>query len=285
MKVSFLHLTCYIFFFFFCSKQVLFRILFMFFMSTSFMSLKIINLLFLQFLCDMENTCNHWKTVLEQFNGSNWICPPPFPPCSMLIGVTLSTSLLHLSTLFGGGWGGIWVEEGLKLHAHFCLKKHGLKLALAVRKTNTKMDRASQLLFSQIVDIERCSIILVWPHVMGTAPIHGNFQILQESVLKFKRKILNLTLAMRWIYFSIYRTFSTHILGYLYKKRHLQFYHQDNKLSFMSYSSTSGVDLREHRPEHVPLFLQKEECNPLILTETKRLTECELPARRHDFSS
>ena len=32
----------------------------------------------------------------------------------------LSTSLLHLSTLFGGGRGGM--EERFKLHAHYCLK-------------------------------------------------------------------------------------------------------------------------------------------------------------------
>ena len=61
----------------------------------------------------------------------------------------LSTSLMGLSTLFGGSRGRIWVEEGFKLHARYCLKKHGLKLVLAVRKTKTKMDRASQLIFCQ----------------------------------------------------------------------------------------------------------------------------------------
>ena len=35
----------------------------------------------------------------------------------------MSTSLLDLSTLFSGGRGGIWVEEGFKLHAHYCLSK------------------------------------------------------------------------------------------------------------------------------------------------------------------
>ena len=38
------------------------------------------------------------------------------------MGVMLSSSLLDLSTLFGGGRGGIWIEEGFKLHAHYCLK-------------------------------------------------------------------------------------------------------------------------------------------------------------------
>ena len=69
----------------------------------------------------------------------------------MLIGVILSTSLLDLSTLFGGGRGGIWVEEGFKLHARYCLKNHGLKLAPAVTKTKTKIDRAFQLEVSMIV--------------------------------------------------------------------------------------------------------------------------------------
>ena len=46
----------------------------------------------------------------------------PLSPCTLLIGVMLSTSLLDLSTLFGGGRGGMWVEEGFKLHAHYCLK-------------------------------------------------------------------------------------------------------------------------------------------------------------------
>ena len=46
----------------------------------------------------------------------------PLSPCTMLIGVMLSSSLLGLSTLFGGGRGGKWVEEGFKLHAHYCLK-------------------------------------------------------------------------------------------------------------------------------------------------------------------
>ena len=43
-------------------------------------------------------------------------------PSTRLIGVTLSTSLLDFSTLVGGGMGGIWVEEGFKLRAHYCLK-------------------------------------------------------------------------------------------------------------------------------------------------------------------
>ena len=33
-------------------------------------------------------------------------------PCTVLIGVLLSTSLLDRSTLFGGEWEGIWAEEG-----------------------------------------------------------------------------------------------------------------------------------------------------------------------------
>ena len=74
----------------------------------------------------------------------------PLSPCTMLIGVMLSTSLLDLSILFGGGRGGIWVE-GFRLHAHYCLKNRGLKLVLAVRKTKIKMDQASQLIFSMIV--------------------------------------------------------------------------------------------------------------------------------------
>ena len=83
----------------------------------------------------------------------------PAPPCTLLIGVILSTSLLDLSTLFGGGRRGIWVEEGFnfKLHAHYCLKKRGLKLALDVRKTTTKIDRASQLIFSMIVVFKKRS--------------------------------------------------------------------------------------------------------------------------------
>ena len=59
----------------------------------------------------------------------------PLSPCTLLIGVMFSTSLLDHSTLFGGGRGGIWVEEGFKLH-----EKRGLKLALNVRKTTTKID-------------------------------------------------------------------------------------------------------------------------------------------------
>ena len=43
-------------------------------------------------------------------------------PPTMLIGVMLSSSLLDLSTLFDGGRGGIWVEEGFKLREHCCLK-------------------------------------------------------------------------------------------------------------------------------------------------------------------
>ena len=66
----------------------------------------------------------------------------------MLIGAMLSTSLLDHSTLFGGGRGGIWVKDGFKLHAHHCLKKMSLKLALAVREANTKTDQASTLIFS-----------------------------------------------------------------------------------------------------------------------------------------
>ena len=46
----------------------------------------------------------------------------PLSPCTMLIGVMLSTSLSDLSTVFGGGRGGIWVEEGFKVHAHYCFK-------------------------------------------------------------------------------------------------------------------------------------------------------------------
>ena len=46
----------------------------------------------------------------------------PLSLCTMLIGVILSTSFLDLSTLFGGGRGGMWVEEGFKLQAHYCLK-------------------------------------------------------------------------------------------------------------------------------------------------------------------
>ena len=61
----------------------------------------------------------------------------------------LLTSLLHLSTLFGGGWGGIWVEEGFKLTLLF--EKHCLKLAVYVRKTKSKMGRAFQHIFSMIV--------------------------------------------------------------------------------------------------------------------------------------
>ena len=51
-------------------------------------------------------------------------------PYTLLIGIMLSTSLLDLSTLFGGGRGGIWVEEGFKLHAHLLFEKRSLKLAL-----------------------------------------------------------------------------------------------------------------------------------------------------------
>ena len=43
-------------------------------------------------------------------------------PFTMLTGVMLSTSLLYLSTLLSGGRRRIWVEEGLKLHSHYCLK-------------------------------------------------------------------------------------------------------------------------------------------------------------------
>ena len=45
----------------------------------------------------------------------------PLSPLTMLIGIMLSTSLLDLSTLFGGegGSGRIWVEERFKLHAHY----------------------------------------------------------------------------------------------------------------------------------------------------------------------
>ena len=43
--------------------------------------------------------------------------------CTMLIGVMLSMSLLDLLTLFSGRRGGIWVEEGFKLYAHYCLEK------------------------------------------------------------------------------------------------------------------------------------------------------------------
>ena len=63
----------------------------------------------------------------------------------MLIGVMLLTSL------FGGGSGVIWVEEGFKLACTLLFEKCGPKLVLAVRKTKTKMDRASQLNFLMIV--------------------------------------------------------------------------------------------------------------------------------------
>ena len=68
----------------------------------------------------------------------------------------LTISLLDVSAMFDGGRGGMWVEEGFKIHARYCLKKkkHGLKSALAVRKTKAKIDRASQLIFSMIVDTE-----------------------------------------------------------------------------------------------------------------------------------
>ena len=57
---------------------------------------------------------------------------------------------LNLAKLFGGE------GYGLKKDQATCtlfFEKHGLKLAvsLAVRKTKTKMDRASQLIFSMIV--------------------------------------------------------------------------------------------------------------------------------------
>ena len=52
-------------------------------------------------------------------------------------------------------WGrrGIWVEEGVQATCTL-FQKHGLKLALAVRKTTTKIDRPSQLSFSMIVGSE-----------------------------------------------------------------------------------------------------------------------------------
>ena len=65
--------------------------------------------------------CNHWKCsdnlmAIIEFD-------PPLSPCTMLIGVMLSTSLLHLSTLFGAGRGGIWAEEESSyIHARYCSK-------------------------------------------------------------------------------------------------------------------------------------------------------------------
>ena len=41
---------------------------------------------------------------------------------TMLIGVMLSTSFLAPLNIVRWGWGGIWVEEWFKLHAHYCLK-------------------------------------------------------------------------------------------------------------------------------------------------------------------
>ena len=37
------------------------------------------------------------------------------PTCTIFIGAMFSTSLLNLSTLFGGVWGGIWIEERCRL--------------------------------------------------------------------------------------------------------------------------------------------------------------------------
>ena len=76
------------------------------------------------------------EKVLERFNGSYWIWPPT------LYNVDRS----HVDNFFVAplnivwwGWGGIWVEEGFKLHAHYCLKNTVcLKLALYLRKTKSK---------------------------------------------------------------------------------------------------------------------------------------------------
>ena len=63
------------------------------------------------------------KKVLGQFNGRLAVLEfDPLSLCTILIGVMLSTSLLYLSVLFGGGRGWIWVEEGFKLHVHYCLE-------------------------------------------------------------------------------------------------------------------------------------------------------------------
>ena len=74
----------------------------------------------------------------------------PLSYCTMLIGVTLSTSLFNLSTLFGGVRQGYGLKK-VQATGTSLFQKYGLKLALAVRKTISKSDRASQLIFSMIV--------------------------------------------------------------------------------------------------------------------------------------
>ena len=59
----------------------------------------------------------------------------------MLIGIMLTTPLLDLSTLLDGDRGGIWVEEGFELHAHYCLK------ILSVRKTKTRKTKIHKAVF------------------------------------------------------------------------------------------------------------------------------------------
>ena len=89
------------------------------------------------------------KKVLGRFNGSNWI----WPPLPLYI-----VDRSHVVNFFVGPLNIVWWGEGrdmgwrrVQATCTLLFAKRGLKLALAARKTTTKIDRASQLIFWMIV--------------------------------------------------------------------------------------------------------------------------------------
>ena len=64
-------------------------------------------------LQSLKKCCNYLMAVIEFKTPLS---------SAMLIGVMLSSSLLDLSTLFGGGGEGCGLKKSFKLHAYYSLK-------------------------------------------------------------------------------------------------------------------------------------------------------------------
>ena len=94
-------------------------------------------------------TCNHWKKKCwDDVMAVIEFCP--LSPLYNFDRSHLVNFLVGTLNIVWGGRGGLgW--RSVQVTCTLLFEKHGLKLALAVRKTKIKMDRASQLIFPMIV--------------------------------------------------------------------------------------------------------------------------------------